>query len=270
MKLNKNLLLIPLILLSKNIFSNFNPTFLTSIPKCGTNLLIKNIKLLFKNFNYMSNYTFNKSWIFLDHKGLEKSSKKINSILVGHIFYDKKYVQLLKKYKAKGIFIFRDPRDQIISLCYWYKSKHPETIPDLINSDIDKLISSLIKNARLFGTNLNIKNCYEKYLHWKKENIIYTTQFEKLVGPEGGGSQEEQIQEIKNISNFLGLKKTDQEIIDITNKLWGNNEGPSSHTFREGQIGSWKKHFTEENKKLFKEIAGQLLIDLGYEKDLNW
>ena len=43
-----------------------------------------------------------------------------------------------------------------------------------------------------------------------------------------------------------------------------------SVTFHKGQIGAWKTEFTENHKKLFKEIAGQLLIDLGYEKDYNW
>lgn len=41
-------------------------------------------------------------------------------------------------------------------------------------------------------------------------------------------------------------------------------------TFRKGQTGGWKKHFTSDQKKLFKKVAGQLLIDLGYEKDFNW
>jgi sulfotransferase 6B1 len=41
-----------------------------------------------------------------------------------------------------------------------------------------------------------------------------------------------------------------------------------SPTFRSGKTGEWKKHFTDEHKKIFKEVAGDLLL-LGYEKD-NW
>jgi sulfotransferase 6B1 len=43
-----------------------------------------------------------------------------------------------------------------------------------------------------------------------------------------------------------------------------------SPTFRQGKSGGWRKHFTPEIRDLFKQTAGQLLIDLGYEKDLNW
>ncbi|MDL1944847.1 sulfotransferase domain-containing protein, partial [Chloroflexi bacterium CFX2] len=43
-----------------------------------------------------------------------------------------------------------------------------------------------------------------------------------------------------------------------------------SHTFRSGKAGGWKEHFTEEHKKLFKNVAGDLLARLGYEKDDDW
>ena len=53
--------------------------------------------------------------------------------------------------------------------------------------------------------------------------------------------------------------------------------GPSSEaavakspTFRSGKTGEWKKHFTDEHKAIFKEIAGDLLVRLGYEKNNNW
>ena len=43
-----------------------------------------------------------------------------------------------------------------------------------------------------------------------------------------------------------------------------------SHTFRLGKTGGWKEYFTEEHKKLFKDVAGDLLVRLGYEKNDDW
>jgi hypothetical protein len=43
-----------------------------------------------------------------------------------------------------------------------------------------------------------------------------------------------------------------------------------SHTFRAGKTGGWKEHFTPEHKALFKEVAGDLLVQLGYEQDNDW
>jgi hypothetical protein len=43
-----------------------------------------------------------------------------------------------------------------------------------------------------------------------------------------------------------------------------------SPTFRSGKAGGWRKQFSPENKQLFKEVAGDLLIQLGYERDHGW
>jgi hypothetical protein len=43
-----------------------------------------------------------------------------------------------------------------------------------------------------------------------------------------------------------------------------------SHTFRSGRTGGWVNHFSEEHKKLFKEITGDLLVRLGYEENNDW
>ena len=43
-----------------------------------------------------------------------------------------------------------------------------------------------------------------------------------------------------------------------------------SHTFRSGKTGGWKQHFSDEHKKLFKDVAGDLLVRLGYERSNDW
>ena len=55
-------------------------------------------------------------------------------------------------------------------------------------------------------------------------------------------------------------------------KLTGRSRGQeSSGSFmRKGISGDWREVFTERDKKIFKEEAGDLLVELGYEKDLGW
>jgi hypothetical protein len=43
-----------------------------------------------------------------------------------------------------------------------------------------------------------------------------------------------------------------------------------SRTFRAGKAGGWREHFTLEHKRLFLDVAGDLLVRLGYEKNDNW
>jgi len=34
--------------------------------------------------------------------------------------------------------------------------------------------------------------------------------------------------------------------------------------------GDWRNYFTARDKEIYKEEAGELLIRLGYERDLDW
>lgn len=55
-------------------------------------------------------------------------------------------------------------------------------------------------------------------------------------------------------------------------KLAGRKKGEEdqkSH-YRKGVAGDWVNYLTGPNKDRFKERWGQLLIDLGYEKNLDW
>lgn len=89
--------------------------------------------------------------------------------------------------------------------------------------------------------------------------------FEDLVGERGGGSCAAQRKSIEQICSYLDLDVDKQKIASVQENLFG-----SSGTFRKGQIGSWRSEFSEEHKVAVKEVAGNLLIELGYEESLDW
>ena len=37
-----------------------------------------------------------------------------------------------------------------------------------------------------------------------------------------------------------------------------------------GQAGNWTRLFSEQDKAVFKQVAGEMLVRWKYEKDLNW
>jgi GT2 family glycosyltransferase len=55
-------------------------------------------------------------------------------------------------------------------------------------------------------------------------------------------------------------------------RMAGRVQGDESSDsfFRKGVSGDWREVFTERDKRVFKGEAGELLIELGYEKDLDW
>ena len=84
-------------------------------------------------------------------------------------------------------------------------------------------------------------------------------------------------EEVKRLLKFLGAEADQQTVRQCVGaasfeKLsGGRGRGQEDASFfRKGIAGDWKNVFTEEDKQVFKEIAGDLLIDLGYEKDKDW
>jgi hypothetical protein len=75
----------------------------------------------------------------------------------------------------------------------------------------------------------------------------------------GAGANEEIVRRCVNSASFEKLSRGRKR----------GQEDPSSF-FRKGVAGDWRSVFTEEDKKIFKEEAGDLLIRLGYERDDAW
>lgn len=76
---------------------------------------------------------------------------------------------------------------------------------------------------------------------------------------------------------FLGAE-TSPEVVDRVveanrfEKVSGRDRGreASGEFMRKGVAGDWRETFTERDRRIFKEEAGDLLVELGYEKDLDW
>jgi hypothetical protein len=85
-------------------------------------------------------------------------------------------------------------------------------------------------------------------------------------------------EEVERLLGFLGVD-TDETLVEhcvgsasfqrLSKGRRRGQEDPSSF-YRKGIAGDWKNHFSQEDRRVFKEEAGELLIRLGYEDDLDW
>ncbi len=81
----------------------------------------------------------------------------------------------------------------------------------------------------------------------------------RLLGFLGAGTDPETVDHCVSSASFEKLSKGRRP----------GEEDPSSF-YRKGVAGDWKNHFTDRDKEVFKEEAGELLVRLGYERDLDW
>jgi hypothetical protein len=82
---------------------------------------------------------------------------------------------------------------------------------------------------------------------------------------------------VTNLLRFLGLPYDDALVADLLERSSfrfhaGRERGQENRKrfYRKGIVGDWRNHFTAEHKRIFKAVAGDMLIRLGYEKDLAW
>ena len=91
--------------------------------------------------------------------------------------------------------------------------------------------------------------------------------FEKLIGPKGGGTYEEQCTEIRNIAEFLNYDVTSADVDYVAENLHGlrDIDKDLEQNFRKGQIGDWKTHFNSEHIEAFNERFGEHMKYWGYD-----
>ena len=165
-------------------------------------------------------------------------------------------------------FIYRDPRDMLVSQVFFATDMHEEHgMHAFYNSlpDFGERLKVAITGIDRDGLKMvSVRQRYEGVFEWLDQAHVMCIRFEDLINNRDSTLN----------SMFDEVEKTGYKIPTSREKaleiLVEAIQPKKSHTFRSGKTGGWKEHFSEEHKKLFKEVSGDLLIRLGYEKDNNW
>ncbi len=111
---------------------------------------------------------------------------------------------------------------------------------------------------------VSVRQRYEGVFQWLAQPHVMCLRFEDLINNRNA-TLNAMLEEVEKTGYRIPTPR--QEAISI---LVEAIQPKKSHTFRSGKTGGWREHFTDEHKKLFKEVAGDLLVRLGYEENNNW
>jgi len=246
-----------------------------SFPKSGTHLLDQ-ILLGFANIapyakrlhSFYAEYEGDTGYKRAPAEALQwLDSLHPRDVASAHLFARPRIVSQVCSPKFIPYFIFRDPRDVVVSHVFYVTEMesgqvHHAHYQSLPNFDARLKVSILGRP----DTDIEFPNIAERfapYLDWLNHPEVLSLHFEDLI--------EDRASALTRImDHFLArvpLHTTRQLILD---SLESSINPAKSPTFRSGKTGEWKKHFTDEHKHIFKNVAGDLLIRLGYEKDSSW
>jgi hypothetical protein len=164
-------------------------------------------------------------------------------------------------------FIFRDPRDVVVSHVFYVtdmEARHVhhdyyQSLPDF-NA---RLKVSILGRPNAEIEFLNIAERFAPYMAWLDHPEVLSIHFEDLINDRAAT--------LTRIMEHLLARASLQAPRQLILSAMETSINPTkSPTFRSGKTGEWKKYFTVEHKRIFKAVAGDLLVRLGYEKDSNW
>jgi hypothetical protein len=172
----------------------------------------------------------------------------------------------------RGAHIIRDPRDVIISGCFYHQKSQEKwlykpleiiggyTYHDKINS-LGTLDDQLLLEMEVIG-----KITITDMLKWNYTNpSFFELKYESLIKDTG-------LVIFSNLFSFLGFKEEslpDLLCIVRKNSLFSNQAIDKSHV-RSGETEQWKKYFKSIHKQRFLELFDDALVQLGYENDNSW
>lgn len=152
---------------------------------------------------------------------------------------------------AKMLIIYRDGRDVVVSSRYFveYHLKHEQ---EAFRNHVLKWRAEI-----------------EMQLKYGKSHGVFTCSYEALKADDRTV--------LKEILDYLGLPASSAVMDDMLRRssfkfLTGRDPGQERRSgfIRKGIVGEHRSAFSDEEKRIFKELAGDLLIELGYERDNDW
>ena len=193
------------------------------------------------------------------------------SVMKLHTRYTKENFRVIKKYVQKFVIIYRDLRDVCTGRYFAVKVDPKNKLHTLYNSI-----------SREEGIAHSIETVEKHHAPWIRDwmnaaslnkDMILTLKYEDLNLDTAKTLKQVfeffRIKPDEKLINSLAATKITKEV-DLSEALKKDLPGRLRSSARKGIIGDWKNYFTEEHKKKFKAIAGDLLIKLGYEKDDKW
>jgi hypothetical protein len=187
-------------------------------------------------------------------------------VLKLHVHGSAHNAQILREANVPYLIMYRDLRDVAVSHVFYVKRTpwHPEhpdyrelSIEDGLRHFGNTLLPEFVEWIRSWHTNRNS----EKSLVLRYEDLLADTtstfrEVARLFDLPDDPDTIESIVEAHRFKNLSGGR--------------GRGEDADDSFFRKGVSGDWKNHFTPDLKRLYKEKAGQLLIDVGYETHRDW
>jgi len=256
--------------------------FINSLPKSGTNLLVKCLLLFgYRERGHLSAGTVldkkvrayirrilwkprGPGYLLGINSPIEVRKSPIDAILrkvkdgqflSGHVGYRQDLLDEILNAGFISIQVIRDPRAVLASFVPYVLGDQKHFLHTIFQSlSHEERYKAALDGITANGLTLKPLREYCLALDpWLDSKEVHTIRFEDIVGDQGGGSDTQRIQVLEHLAEVLGLPG--DRITEVAENLYG----PGRHTFRKGKIDSWKEEIPPDMlEHISVEVAGVL------------
>ena len=250
------------------------PLLANSFPKSGTHLLHQ-ILQSYPGANDYGTFLASMPSIRYVRRSDKKMARKITALAPrelarGHLEFSDLTSAALRDMHVVHYFIYRDPRDVAISEAHYLTSMnrwHRLHSAFAALPDTQSRVEFAIRGADTdFPVRYpDIATRFSWYEKWLADEDVYSVRFEDLQG-------ERREDTVNGMVDWF-LEKSDGGTLrnqSLATQALEAIDPAKSHTYRKGRAGGWREIFEPAHKYAMKEVAGDLLVRLGYEEDLDW
>ncbi|MDQ3603823.1 MAG: sulfotransferase domain-containing protein [Actinomycetota bacterium] len=190
--------------------------------------------------------------------------------------------------EARVIHIIRDGRDQAVSMLHhvWNRSTDQGGVQTLKPGEFERREAyrkdpqELLQTGDGMFTEERLRGAARS---WNARVGKTAEDGPALLGPNYTEVRYEDLlerpdEEVGRLARFLGADTSEKAVrqavgsasFEKLSKGRERGQEDTSSFYRKGVAGDWNNYFTERDREIYKEEAGELLIRLGYERDLDW
>jgi sulfotransferase 6B1 len=256
-------------------FSEAPPIFGNSKPKSGSHLLLQ----ILNGFTQIMPYAYVAAEPVrtINKDGGRRTVDEVAADLLrvprgvigwGYVEASPENVSVLCQPGRVNYFIYRDPRDMLVSQVFFATDMHEEhgmhafykSLPDF-GERLKVAITGIDRDGLKM---VSVKQRYAGVFDWLEQPGVLCIRFEDLID-DRDATLFAMLDEVEKTGYRIPSSR--EEALET---LVQAIQPKKSHTFRSGNTGGWREYFTDEHKSLFKDVAGDLLVRLGYEENNNW
>jgi hypothetical protein len=191
---------------------------------------------------------------------------KTLSVLKLHVHGSQKNAKILREAGIPYVVMYRDLRDVAVSHYFYVRRTpwHPE-YEDYASRNVEEGLLH-------FGHTL-LPDFVDWMRSWRERrdpDLSIELRYEDLLA-----NTEEEFRTVASHFRLDESSPTIQRIVaehSFENMSDGRSRGQQDESsfVRKGVSGDWQNHFTPKLKVLYKETAGDVLVEFGYEEDTDW